>query len=104
MQCLSFKTFFQKIPSKGEIKASIPKECFERSALHSFYFVFRDLAMVAALAFCTSQVLSAKIPISLLSFEALCWFLGWNIYAFWMGTILTGLWVIGHECGHVPSQ
>jgi omega-6 fatty acid desaturase (delta-12 desaturase) len=89
-----------KLPSKGEIKASIPKECFERSALHSFYFIFRDLAMVAALSFCTSQVLSTEFPSSFFSFEALFWFLGWNFYAFWMGTILTGLWVIGHECGH----
>lgn len=26
------------LPSKGEIKAVIPKECFERSYVHSMYF------------------------------------------------------------------
>ena len=32
---------------------------------------------------------------------------GWSFYAFWMGTILTGPWVLAHECGHgafSPSQ
>lgn len=89
-----------KLPTKGEIKAAIPKECFERSALHSFYFVFRDSAMAAALVYFTSQVLSTDLPSNLLSLDALYWFVGWNLYAFWMGTILTGHWVLGHECGH----
>jgi len=89
-----------KLPSKGEIKACIPKECFERSALHSMYFVFRDSAMAAALVYATSQALSTKLPENLLSQDALVWFLGWNCYAFWMGTILTGHWVLAHECGH----
>jgi omega-6 fatty acid desaturase (delta-12 desaturase) len=30
----------------------------------------------------------------------LTWALGWGVYAFWMGTILTGPWVLAHECGH----
>lgn len=89
-----------KLPSKGEIKASIPKECFERSALHSFYFVLRDSAMAAGFVYLTSRVLSTDLPSNLLSMDALYWFLGWNFYAFWMGTILTGHWVLAHECGH----
>jgi fatty acid desaturase len=89
-----------KLPSKGQIKASIPKECFKRSALHSMYFVFRDSAMAAALVYATNQALSTKLPENLLSVDALYWFLGWNFYAFWMGTILTGHWVLAHECGH----
>jgi len=89
-----------KLPTKGEIKAIIPKECFQRSALHSFYFIFRDSAMAAALVYATMQVLSTEIPSNLLSIEGLKWFAGWNFYAFWQGCILTGHWVIGHECGH----
>lgn len=89
-----------KLPTKGQIKASIPKECFERSALHSFYFVFRDSVMAVALVYLTNQVLSTDLPSNLLSLEALGWLIGWNVYAFWMGTILTGHWVLAHECGH----
>lgn len=28
------------------------------------------------------------------------WLFVWNFYAFWMGTVLTGHWVLAHECGH----
>jgi omega-6 fatty acid desaturase (delta-12 desaturase) len=87
-----------ELPSKGAIKASIPKECFERSAVHSLYFVARDTAMAVALVYATSQVLTTDIPTNLQ--DGLVWFLGWNFYAFWMGTILTGHWVLAHECGH----
>jgi len=89
-----------KIPSKGQVKACIPKECFKRSGLRGMYFVFRDSAMAAALVYATNQVLSTKLPENILSSDAVVWFLGWNFYAFWMGTILTGHWVLAHECGH----
>jgi len=96
-----------QLPTKGEIKAVIPKECFKRSYVRSMYFVARDSAMAAGLVYATSQVLSTALPENLLSLDALTWFLGWNFYAFWMGCILTGHWVLAHECGHgafSPSQ
>lgn len=96
-----------ELPSKGEIKAVIPKECFERSYIHSMWFVLRDTAMAAALVYATNHFLSTEVPENLLSQEGLTWFAGWNFYAFWMGTILTGHWVLAHECGHgafSPSQ
>jgi omega-6 fatty acid desaturase (delta-12 desaturase) len=96
-----------EIPSKGEIRAVIPQECFERSYLHSMWFVLRDSLMAGALVYVTNLYLSTDIPSNLLSTEGLVWFLGWNFYAFWMGTILTGHWVLAHECGHgafSPSQ
>mmetsp|Transcript_14610 Transcript_14610/g.22559 ORF Transcript_14610/g.22559 Transcript_14610/m.22559 type:complete len:420 (+) Transcript_14610:103-1362(+) len=89
-----------KLPSKGEIKAAIPKECFERSALHSFYFVFRDSIMAAALVFAAYTFLSTDVPSEIMSLDMLKWIVGWNIYAFWQGTVLTGHWVLAHECGH----
>jgi len=64
------------------------------------YFVFRDTAMAAALVYATNQVLSTDLPENLFSLDALKWVAGWNFYAFWMGTILTGHWVLAHECGH----
>lgn len=82
------------VPSKGEIKAAIPKECFERSAIHSFVYVLRDFAMAAGLVFVTSHLLSTELPSSsLLDKDTWIWFLGWNTYAFWQGCILTGIWV-----------
>mmetsp|Transcript_32597 Transcript_32597/g.75011 ORF Transcript_32597/g.75011 Transcript_32597/m.75011 type:complete len:426 (-) Transcript_32597:131-1408(-) len=97
-----------KLPTKGQIKAAIPAHCFNRSGLHSMLYVARDYAMVAALYFVTSSVLNTSIPdAGLFSVDGAIWFVGWNIYAFWQGTILTGPWVLAHECGHgafSPSQ
>ena len=95
------------LPSKGEIKAVIPKECFHRSYFHSMYFVVRDTLLAAGCVYAANATLSTDLPSNLLSLDALQWFAGWNVYAFWMGCVLTGHWVLAHECGHgafSPSQ
>jgi len=95
------------LPTKGEIKAVIPKECFERSYFHSMYFVLRDTLMAIGCVYVARASLSTDLPSDLLSLDALYWFVGWNTYAFWMGCVLTGHWVLAHECGHgafSPSQ
>ena len=95
------------LPSKGEIKAVIPKECFHRSYFHSMYFVVRDTLLAAGCVYAANATLSTDLPSDLLSLDALQWFAGWNVYAFWMGCVLTGHWVLAHECGHgafSPSQ
>jgi len=89
-----------KLPSKAEIKASIPIECFDRSFLIAFAYVIRDSIMSAALIYATKSLLSTDLPSHLFSFEAIGWFLGWNFYAYWMGVVNTGHWVMAHECGH----
>ena len=94
-----------ELPTKGQIKAVIPEHCFQRSYVRSMMYVFRDTAMSAALVYATKQVLSTEIPTQPL--ELALWALGWSFYAFWQGTILTGHWVLAHECGHgafSPSQ
>lgn len=96
-----------KLPTKGEIKAVIPKECFERSYLHSMYFVSRDTIIAIGIVLLTKSCLSTEIPSNLFSLEGLTWFAGWNMYAFWMGATVMGHWVLAHECGHgafSPSQ
>ncbi|GMH77311.1 hypothetical protein TrLO_g11894 [Triparma laevis f. longispina] len=87
------------LPSKAQIKASIPKECFERSAVHSMYFVLRDTCWAVLCVYLAHTFLSTTMP-AVLSTSFVPWFVGWNLYAFWMGTILTGHWVLAHECGH----
>lgn len=95
------------LPTKGEIKAAIPSHCFERSYIWSMYYLIRDLIMASALAYGTSKVLSTDLPDVNDPVAIAKWTLGWGFYAFWQGTILTGPWVVGHECGHgafSPSQ
>jgi len=91
-----------ELPTKGQIKAVIPKECFERSYVKSMFYLCRDFAMAAAFAYGTSQVLSAELP-SLTQdspLEILTWVAGWSFYAFWMGTIMTGPWVCAHAVSY----
>ena len=72
-----------KLPSKGELKAVIPKECFERSYGHSMWFVLRDTLMAAALVYATNATLSTEVPTNLLGLEGLTWFVGWNMKWTW---------------------
>jgi len=96
------------LPTKGEIKAAIPAHCFHRSAIRSLCYVARDSIMAVAFVYLTNLCLDTAVPKEgFFSMEGALWFAGWNFYAFWMGTILTGHWVLAHECGHgafSPSQ
>jgi omega-6 fatty acid desaturase (delta-12 desaturase) len=87
------------LPTKGEIKAVIPKSCFNRSYFWSMAYLARDFAIAAAFVHATNQVLSTDLPELTVSAVA-TWVTGWSLYAFWMGTIMTGPWVLAHECGH----
>jgi omega-6 fatty acid desaturase (delta-12 desaturase) len=96
-----------ELPTKGEIKAVIPPECFQRSYAKSLFYLARDLAMVAGFAYGASRVLTTELPPLDQPLTVLAWLLSWLFYSFWMGTILTGPWVLAHECGHgafSPSQ
>lgn len=95
------------LPTKGEIKAAIPKHCFDRSYFWSMYYLVRDLTMAAGCVYATSKVLSTDLPDLSDPAAVLTWTFGWAAYAFVQGTIMTGPWVVGHECGHgafSPSQ
>lgn len=95
------------LPTKGQIRAVIPSECFHRSYFWSMFYLVRDCIMAGAFAYGTSQVLSTNVPSMTNPLAVLLWIVGWSFYAFGMGTILTGPWVLGHECGHgafSPSQ
>lgn len=90
-----------KLPTKGEIKASIPAHCFERSYIWSMMYLIRDFIVAAGFVYATSQVLSTDLPSPTADPLGLAVFVaGWTFYAFWMGTIMTGPWVVAHECGH----
>ncbi|KAH3670855.1 hypothetical protein WICMUC_004824 [Wickerhamomyces mucosus] len=76
-----------------EILQAIPKECYERRLTTSFYYVFRDIALLA-----TNMYLANKyIPLiqnPILNFAA------WFTYVAIQGLFGTGIWVLAHECGH----
>ena len=96
-----------KLPTKGEIKASIPAHCFDRSYIWGMAYLIRDFIIAGGFVYATSQVLSTDLPSLDDPVGIATYVFGWSFYAFWMGTIMTGPWVVAHECGHgafSPSQ
>nr|WPH61288.1 fatty acid desaturase 2 [Bougainvillea sp.] len=76
----------------GQLKKAIPPHCFKRSVLHSFSYVFRDLTI----AFCLYYLTTNYIHLLPKPFR----YLAWPVYGYVQGCVLTGVWVIAHECGH----
>lgn len=75
-----------------EIRDAIPAHCFRRDTFRSFTYVLHDAVIMAALAYGASYIdtlpnLYARIAL-------------WPLYWIVQGIVGTGMWVIGHECGH----
>lgn len=96
-----------RVPSKkpeftvGDLRRAIPKHCFERDLATSFKYLAVDLAVVAALFLAANRIDSLVTEDGLFGASApyaraLVWVAYWIV----QGCVMTGLWVIGHECGH----
>jgi len=85
----------------GDVRRAIPAHCFERSVVTSFRYLLVDLAAVALLYY-LSRFIDPTFTDD--RFGSLGGFLlrsvAWTAYWWIQGNVMTGLWVIGHECGH----
>ncbi|KAL3819882.1 hypothetical protein ACJIZ3_005787 [Penstemon smallii] len=76
----------------ADIKKAIPPHCFEKSVLRSSYHLIHDLVFATIFYYiATNYIVNLSLPLQ---------YLAWPIYWTFQGCILTGLWVIAHECGH----
>ncbi|KAH9617822.1 hypothetical protein KSS87_020893 [Heliosperma pusillum] len=76
----------------SQLKKAIPPHCFKRSVLRSFSYVVYDLTIAFILYYVATNYISLlPKPLS---------YLAWPVYGFVQGCVLTGVWVIAHECGH----
>nr|ACH43025.1 omega-6 fatty acid desaturase [Glycine max] len=75
----------------GQLKKAIPPHCFQRSLLTSLSYVVYDLSLAFIFYIATTYFHLLPHPFSLIA---------WPIYWVLQGCILTGVWVIAHECGH----
>eukprot|EP00850_Spirogloea_muscicola_P013877 SM000096S24906 [mRNA] locus=s96:397172:400033:- [translate_table: standard] len=71
--------------SLADIRAAIPKHCWQKDARRSALYLARDVAIVAGLA---AAAVAAGSP------------LVWPLYWAAQGTMFWALFVIGHDCGH----
>ncbi|XAR68593.1 Phosphatidylcholine desaturase [Bertholletia excelsa] len=78
--------------TRGEIKRAIPPHCFQRSILRSFSYVIYDL-VIAAIFYYLATTYIPLLPTTLR-------YLAWPLYWALQGCVLTGVWVVAHECGH----
>jgi len=87
-----------KVPSIAEIRAAIPKECFEHSIPYSLFLVLRDALVMASIFMLATRVLRTPglSPEPLALWE----WIGWAVYGFAQGSAAIGWWVLAHECGH----
>ncbi|KAJ0704599.1 putative acyl-lipid omega-6 desaturase (cytochrome b5) [Helianthus annuus] len=76
----------------GDLKKAIPPHCFQRSLTRSFSYVLSDLTITAVLYhIATTYFHHLPTPLSSIA---------WASYWVVQGCVLTGVWVIAHECGH----
>ncbi|KAI4371263.1 hypothetical protein MLD38_019524 [Melastoma candidum] len=76
----------------AQLKKAIPPHCFNRSVARSSSYLVFDLVIASALCFVALNyfhLLSPRLA-----------YLAWPAYWAVQGSVLTGIWVIAHECGH----
>jgi len=93
------------IRSIGQIRNAIPQRLFVRHTSWGLAYLFRDILM-AAIAWEIALHIdplfksqNATKVLGSLGASATRW-LAWIVYWWFQGLIFTGIWVIGHECGH----
>ncbi|KIM76151.1 hypothetical protein PILCRDRAFT_826662 [Piloderma croceum F 1598] len=97
--------FSPMIVPMNEIRRAIPPHLFKRDTIRSLLYLLRDLTMAAIVwrvatyidpCFHRTDVRGVLTgPIAELGRWG-----AWCIYWWFQGLIFTGIWVIGHECGH----
>lgn len=75
------------------IQAAIPKHCFKRNLFTSLSHLFSDLVLIAIFGYLATYISHPSLPV---------WshYILWPIYWYGQGSVMTGLWVLAHECGH----
>ncbi|KAJ7429675.1 fatty acid desaturase-domain-containing protein [Mycena galericulata] len=88
-----------------DIRAAIPPECFVRDTSRALQYLARDLALAFSAGFFATAIdrFFGNLNKQYLLLPAFCNTLRWGawcLYWWFQGLIFTGIWVLGHECGH----
>jgi len=85
----------------ADIRRAIPAHCFEHSLITSFGYVAYDFAIIATLFYLATHI---ENVVTAERFGSVGCFVVrhalWLAYWFCQGCVMTGVWVLGHECGH----
>ena len=81
-------------PKSRDLKAVIPKDCFEPETKTSLKYLSVSVIGTTLCSLFGAKMLSVFNPASLASLPF------WTAYSCVTGTVAMGLWVLAHECGH----
>lgn len=75
------------------LRDAIPAHCFQRNLMTSLGHLASDLTLIAVLGYLATWINSPALPV---------WspYVLWPIYWYCQGSVMTGVWVLAHECGH----
>jgi omega-6 fatty acid desaturase (delta-12 desaturase) len=76
-----------------DIRKAIPAHCFERNLMHSLYYLFLDVSLIVIIGYLGTYIGTDHLPVN-------SHYLLWPIYWYCQGSVMTGVWVLAHECGH----
>ncbi|KAK7048678.1 oleoyl phosphatidylcholine desaturase [Favolaschia claudopus] len=94
------------VPDLGikQLLDAIPAHCFKRSAFKSSLYTIWHLSVIGAIYASANYLDGLVKPETFGPQYPLLYTLAkvaiWAVYGFWAGLFGTGIWVIGHECGH----
>lgn len=77
----------------NSIRNAIPRHCFERNLWTSLKHLFSDLMTIAVIGYAATWIGHTSLP----SWSS---YVLWPIYWYAQGSVMTGVWVLAHECGH----
>jgi len=83
-----------------DLKNCIPKHCFERSFFWSTYYLLYDLLLLSLVTIIYIHLVPQNCPSNENLILQIFWYFSQICWIWIAGSIATGLWVIGHECGH----
>ncbi|THH06484.1 hypothetical protein EW145_g4062 [Phellinidium pouzarii] len=105
MTVITPETFTPLTWSMSEIRAAIPAHLFQRNGFKSSLYLIRDVALAAMLWYAATFIdpFFAQVSAAGKAYENVA-IVGqaaaWLTYWWFQGLVLTGIWVVGHECGH----
>lgn len=76
-----------------DIRNTIPAHCFKRNLWHSLYYLALDIMQIAILGYAATFIGHESLP-------ANSSYILWPLYWYCQGCVMTGVWVLSHECGH----